>query len=69
MMFSVYPCNSSRFYVKNIFGVGLHTCRHILWACPSVSQSPANDKSFDIIIIDDAFVVIFSANIVSGNVR
>ncbi len=40
----------------------------LFWVSPSRYQNPANEKSFDIIIIDDIFAVRFSANIASGDV-
>ena len=40
----------------------------LFWVCPSRYQNSANEKSFDIIIIDDIFAVEYSANIASGNV-
>lgn len=40
----------------------------LFWVCPSRFHNPANEKSFDIIIIDDIFAVEYSANIASGNV-
>ena len=41
----------------------------LFWVNPSRYQNPANEKSFDIIIIDDIFAVRYSANIASGNVQ